>query len=112
MFLIMIGLLFFSMGKCARLMLTRRRLPREQRPLIDLFCAYNAMYFGAATFEGIMLGRSSSTQTMMLMFAGIGVWLTEAVSHAAPHPADDEPHHAGHDLADPHASDEYGFAVQ
>jgi len=80
MFSLMVGLLLFSMWKCATLTLLRRRLPKEQRPLVDLFCSWNAMFFGAAVFEGFILPRSSSTTTIMLLFAGIGIWLTEQVS--------------------------------
>jgi hypothetical protein len=73
----MLSLLVYSVWKCADLWVRRRRLAREHRPLIDVFIAWNAMYFSAATFEGIMLGRSAPAQVMMMIVAGIGVWLTE-----------------------------------
>lgn len=79
MILIMAAFLLFSMWKCARLTLLRGRLPREQRAMADVFVSFNAMYFASAFFEGHMLARSAPTQVMMLMFAGIGVWLAEAV---------------------------------
>lgn len=85
MFLLLISFLLYSMWKCAMLLLKRRRLPKAQRPMVDMFIAWNAMYFAAATFEGIMVGRSSTSQTLMLMFAGVGVWLTEATSRAVTH---------------------------
>lgn len=85
MFLLMIAFLFWSMWRCATLWIRRRRLPRSERPLVDMYISWNAMYFSAATFEGIILGRSSTTQVMMFMFAGIGVWLVEQVSHGVSH---------------------------
>jgi hypothetical protein len=82
MFLLIVSFLFYSMWMCAKLWVKRGRLSETERPLIDLFIAYNAMYFGAAVFEGIILGRSSTPQSMMLMFAGIGTWLNYATSDA------------------------------
>jgi len=91
MFLLMISLLLYSMWRCAWLWVRRSRLPKEQRPLVELFTAWNAMYFGVATFEGILVGRSSTTQVMTLMFAGIGVWVTEqAASRLTLTPDQDE----------------------
>ncbi|MCC6321830.1 MAG: O-antigen ligase family protein [Phycisphaerales bacterium] len=83
MMLLMTGFLLFSMWKCARVTLMRGRLPKEQRPLVDMFVAYNAMYFASSFFEGHIMARSIATQTMMFMFAGIGVWLTEAMARPA-----------------------------
>ena len=112
MFVIMVSFLIYSMAKCANLWIRRRRMPREQRPLIDMFIAWNAMYFGAATFEGILLGRSSTSQMFTLMFAGIGVWLAEEVS--APRDLAYEELVEGEeeapvDIVDDHAADQYGF---
>ncbi len=80
MFLLMVALLAYSVWLCLRFQLRRRQFPAESRPLIDLFCSWNAMYFTVATFEGIMLGRSSAPQTTMLIFAGIGVHLTNVLA--------------------------------
>lgn len=80
MFLLMVALLAYSVWMCMRFQLRRRQFPVESRPLIDLFCSWNAMYFTVATFEGIMLGRSSAPQTTMLIFAGIGVHLTNVLA--------------------------------
>lgn len=80
MFLLMLSLLAYSVWLCLRFQLRRRQFPAESRPLIDLFCSWNAMYFTVATFEGIMLGRSSAPQTTMLMFAGLGVYLTNVLA--------------------------------
>ncbi|MFN7021828.1 MAG: O-antigen ligase family protein [Phycisphaerales bacterium] len=91
MFLIMTAFLVYSMWRCAQLTLLRGRLPREQRPMVDVFVSFNAMYFASAVFEGHMLARSAPTQTMMLMFAGIGVWLAGALrSGPAGGPEEDE----------------------
>jgi O-antigen ligase len=108
MFLLMIAFLAWSMWRCATLWVRRRRLPREYRPMIDMYISWNAMYFGAATFEGIILGRSSTSQMLLLMMAGIGVWLVEQTQLAAEHPVeDDESYEPG--LIDEHLADDYGF---
>ncbi len=83
MILIMAAFLLFSMWKCAQLTLFRGRLPREQRAMVDMFVSFNAMYFASAFFEGHMLARSAPTQVMMLMFMGIGVWLSGEISRPA-----------------------------
>lgn len=113
MFLIMISFLIFSMWLCASLWVRRWRIPRERRPLIDLFISWNAMYFGAATFEGIMLGRSSFPQMMVLTMGGIGVWLVDEARSARMGAAVAEP--SGDDwtelpaVVDENLADEYGF---
>jgi hypothetical protein len=89
MFLLMIGLLVWSMWRCAVLWVRRRRLPKEERPLVDMYISWNAMYFSAATFEGIILGRSSTSQVFLLMFAGIGVYLAEKTATLADQPTDE-----------------------
>lgn len=81
MFALMVCFLFFSIWKCAKITVQRRRIPKQQRPLIEMFCSYSAMYFVAGFFEGIILARSAPTQTMMLMFAGIGTWLSSAIAN-------------------------------
>jgi hypothetical protein len=79
-FLLTVVLLAVSMWKCFRLTTQRRWLAREQRPLIDLFCAFNFMYFAGAMFEGFILARSFAPQFMLLMFAAVGAWLQEEVA--------------------------------
>lgn len=105
MLLLMMAFLVWSMWRCASLWLRRRHLPREQRPLIDLFIAWNAMYFAAAVFEGIMLGRSSPSQSLMLIVAGIGVWLSEQTVLASAEQVDDS-------VLDSGAAADYSFEVQ
>jgi hypothetical protein len=108
MFLLMVAFLAWSMWRCASLWIRRRRLPREYRPMIDMYISWNAMYFGAATFEGIILGRSSTSQVLLLMFAGIGVWLVEqtqlVMERSAEDDESDEP-----PLYDEHLAHDYGF---
>ncbi len=78
--LLVLTLLFGSMAFCIGLMRNRRVLPEHDRPLVDIFVAFNAMLFGGAAFEGYLVARSSSALTMMLMFVGIGVYLRETLA--------------------------------
>jgi hypothetical protein len=64
-----------SVVLCVRLLMARKSLPRAQRPLVDLFVGYNALYFGGAAFEGYILARSSTALTMLLMFAPMSTYL-------------------------------------
>lgn len=113
MFLLMMLFLFWSIWRCATLWIRRFRVPVETRRLIDMYISWNAMYFSAATFEGIILGRSSTSQTMMLMFAGIGVWLTEQVSQRVSDADgefdENETDSEGERIVDVYAAGEYGF---
>lgn len=79
MFVILVVFLFASMYFCARLALGRRLLSRGDRALLDVFIAYNAMYFFAGMFEGSMLGRSNSMQSMMLMIAPLGIYVRNQI---------------------------------
>lgn len=94
-------LLFGSMFLCAKLLIARRSLPADQRPLVDLFCGFNAMYFGGAFFEGYLTARSSATLTMMLIFAPIGAYLLRLA--ADPH-AHEAPEYGEEDDAAPQPS--------
>lgn len=116
MFLLLVAMLVWSMWRCATLWIRRFRVPVETRRLIDIYISWNAMYFTAATFEGIMLGRSSTSMVLLLMFAGIGVWLTEQVrqrADAAEYGESWSEHGAvGHEtdsLVDVYAAGEYGY---
>lgn len=80
-FLMTIILLLGSMWLCFNLLRGRNYLEPQHRTLVDLFIGFNAMYFASAMFEGFMLGRSSTMQTMLLIFAGIGVWLKEEIAY-------------------------------
>jgi hypothetical protein len=110
--------LLWSFWLCLRLFIGRRLLPREQRPMVDMFLAWNAMYFAGAAFEGYILARSSTTQVMMLMFAGIGVYLREAQAAAVAAGREvwheDEEDHALYDqtIVDQHAASDYGFDTE
>jgi hypothetical protein len=77
---IMIVLLLASAAFCLRLMRGKPWLPDQDRSLVDIFVAFNAMYFVGAAFEGYLAARSSTTLTMMLMFSGIGVYVKERIA--------------------------------
>lgn len=80
---LMACLLFGSMLMCLKLTVFKRRLPKADRALADMFIAWNAAYFAGAAFEGYLIGRSSTPQVMALLFAGIGVYLKDAVAARA-----------------------------
>ncbi|HNV70856.1 MAG TPA: hypothetical protein PKO06_14235, partial [Candidatus Ozemobacteraceae bacterium] len=77
---LMACLLFGSMLMCLKLTVFKRRLPKADRALADMFIAWNAAYFAGAAFEGYLIGRSSTPQVMALLFAGIGVHLKDMVA--------------------------------
>lgn len=81
-FALISSLLLGSIFMCIRMTLSRKLLPPDQRPLIDLVCAYCAMYLSGAMFEGYILARSSSALMMMLMVAGMALWINEQMSIA------------------------------
>lgn len=116
---IIVLFLLWSVWMCFRFTVSRRLLPKHERPLVDLFIAWNACYFAAAAFEGFMLGRSSTPQVMMLMFAGIGVYLKEQMAAARAagrtvHDEDADAWAAGGDdgIVDENASEAYGFETE
>jgi hypothetical protein len=79
-FLLLCALVGGSMALCAYLIRNRRWLPAEDRPLVDVFVGFCALYFGGAAFEGYLLARSSTALVMMLMISGIGIYLREMVA--------------------------------
>lgn len=95
--------LFGTMWMCGKLTVQKRFLGKKDRELADMFIAWNAMYFGAAAFEGFMMGRSSTPQVMMLMFAGLGVYLKEQVAMRSRGGAE-----AGADIQEQAGGDAYG----
>jgi hypothetical protein len=54
-----------------RLFARRRRLDPQQRSIIDLVLAYNAMYFAGAFFEGYLIARVAAPLVLMITFSGI-----------------------------------------
>ena len=100
MFAIMVVFLMHSLWLTGRLFFWRGRLEPEARNLADVFCAFNAMYFAGAAFEGFMLGRSAAMQVMLLLFCGIGVNLQNQIRESA--------HGAEEGLTDDFAGDQHG----
>lgn len=117
MFVLLVVFLLASMYFCARLVLGRKLLSRSDQALLDVFVAYNAMYFFAGMFEGSMLGRSNSMQSMMLMIAPLGIYVRNQIAAAregtlplAEHGEEGTEHaeygeHSEHDHAHPDGDD-------
>lgn len=85
MFALLVSFMLASAWFCLRLMMNRRVLETDDRALLDLFVAFNAMYFLGAFFEGFMIARSNTLQSMLLMFAGIGVYMRDQITLAQHH---------------------------
>ena len=89
-FLLTLGLTLTCMWQCFRLTTRRRWLPPEQRPLVDLYCAFNAMYFAGAGFEGFILARAAP-QVMLPLFSAVGVWLRDEIGYSRAGAVAEEP---------------------
>ncbi len=87
-FFLVITLLVFSIWQCFQLNARKRWLPAEHRPLVDIFIAFNAMFFAGAFFEGYLLARSFIPQLMLLVFAAIGVWIRHEITYNQEHAYD------------------------
>ena len=64
-------LVIVSGGLMLRLFMLRGRLEADQRSMIDLVMAYNAMYFAGAVFEGYLIARVAAPLVLMLIFSGL-----------------------------------------
>ena len=98
-FLLTMTLLTVSVWQCINFNLRKRWLRPEQRAIVDIFTAFNAMFFAGALFEGYILARSFIPQLMLLTFAGIGVWIRDEIAHNQEH---------AYDYMHPHEPSEYG----
>lgn len=77
MALLLTAYTFAGMFVCIKLWLRRSQMTPERRALAELTVAFHAVYFMGANLEGYLLGRSSTAQTMMMLFAGIAAWLLQ-----------------------------------
>ena len=73
MFLLLTAFMLFGIGLSLKLLLKRKSLPPEERPVADLVAGFHFVYFIGAGAEGFMLGRSSSIQTTMLIMGAIAM---------------------------------------
>lgn len=80
MFLIMVSFLFHGIYFSVKLLLKRRSMSPQDRSLADLVVGFHALYFSGAFFEGYLLGRSSTMQTMMLLFSAMGVGILDRLT--------------------------------
>ncbi len=55
----------------------RKRVWPEDRPLVDLIIAHNAMYLGSSMFEGIMLTRVGPSPVFILISACLSTYLLD-----------------------------------
>jgi hypothetical protein len=79
-FLLILCLVGVSMWQCFRFNVQKKWIAREHRPLIDLFTAFNLMFFAGATFEGYLLARSFVPTLMLMVFAAIGLWIRDEIA--------------------------------
>lgn len=84
-FILTISLLIVSVWQCFSFNLRKQWLRPEHRALIDIFTAFNAMFFAGAFFEGFILARSYIPQLMLMIFAGIGVWIRSEIAYNREH---------------------------
>lgn len=103
-FLFTIALLLGSMFVCARVLMGRKFVSAVDRGIIDLYIAMNAMYFAGSFFEGYMLGRSSSSQVLLVLIAGMLPYISERITEGRFEYA----HRADEDLIDHELALEYG----
>jgi hypothetical protein len=84
-FLLTMTLLVVSVWQCIHVTLNKRWLHPEHRALVDIFTAFNAMFFVGAFFEGYILARSFIPLLMLLIFAAIGVWIRHEIAYNQEH---------------------------
>jgi len=84
-FLLTMTLLVVSVWQCIHVTLNKRWLRPEHRALVDIFTAFNAMFFAGAFFEGYILARSFIPLLMLLIFAAIGVWIRHEIAYNQEH---------------------------
>lgn len=78
MALLLLAFTFVGVGFAIKLWMARSSMLPKQRAIAELVVAFIALYFVGSNFEGYLLGRSSTAQTMMVFFGAIGVWLLRA----------------------------------
>ncbi len=84
-FLLTLSLLAVSIWQCIQFNLRKRWLRPEHRALVDIFTAFNAMFFAGAFFEGYLLARSFIPQLMLLTFAAMGLWIRHEIEYNQEH---------------------------